>query len=114
MFCVLVLNPIALLEQLKHSLTLSDADKPEQLLEEVSLDGVVQFIQSGKCKNIVTLAGAGISTCEYLSKMLAASGIFCAVLRELPADIYLLFSHTLHSVQFDYLHREAMCGEKLA
>ena len=36
-----------------------------QVLEEVSLDGVVKWIQSEQCKNIITLAGAGISTCKY-------------------------------------------------
>ncbi|RXG69854.1 hypothetical protein Avbf_06997 [Armadillidium vulgare] len=30
--------------------------------DEVSVDGVVSYIKSGKCKNIITLAGAGIST----------------------------------------------------
>lgn len=34
----------------------------DQVLEEVSLDGVVKWIQSERCKNIITLAGAGIST----------------------------------------------------
>ncbi|KAL7645609.1 UNVERIFIED_CONTAM: hypothetical protein RMT77_003995 [Armadillidium vulgare] len=34
----------------------------EKVLDEVSVDGVVSYIKSGKCKNIITLAGAGIST----------------------------------------------------
>ncbi|CAG4931328.1 unnamed protein product [Parnassius apollo] len=34
----------------------------EQVLEEVSLDGIVKWIKSEKCKNIITLSGAGIST----------------------------------------------------
>ncbi|KAK8749111.1 hypothetical protein OTU49_015678, partial [Cherax quadricarinatus] len=33
-----------------------------QVLEEVNIDGVVKFIKSGQCKNIITMAGAGIST----------------------------------------------------
>jgi NAD-dependent deacetylase sirtuin 2 len=37
--------------------------KPEQLLPEVNFDGVVKYILDGKCKNIITMAGAGISTC---------------------------------------------------
>lgn len=37
----------------------------EQVLEEVSLDGIVKWIQSDKCKNIITLSGAGISTCKW-------------------------------------------------
>ncbi|KPJ18039.1 NAD-dependent deacetylase sirtuin-2 [Papilio machaon] len=34
----------------------------EQVLEEVSVDGIVKWIKSEKCKNIITLSGAGIST----------------------------------------------------
>ena len=43
------------------------AGKPaevEQVLDEVSFEGVARFIKSGKCKNIVTMVGAGISTCK--------------------------------------------------
>ena len=36
----------------------------EQLLEEVTFDGVAKYISSDKCKNIIVMAGAGISTCE--------------------------------------------------
>ena len=39
-----------------------EGEKPEQLLEEVTLDGVAKYIREGKAKNIVTMAGAGIST----------------------------------------------------
>ncbi|KAJ8713878.1 hypothetical protein PYW08_007498 [Mythimna loreyi] len=35
---------------------------PDQVLEEVNLDGIVKWIKSERCKNIITLAGAGIST----------------------------------------------------
>ncbi|MCI4390671.1 hypothetical protein PGIGA_G00125320 [Pangasianodon gigas] len=34
----------------------------EKVLDELSLDGVARYIQSGKCKNIVCMVGAGIST----------------------------------------------------
>lgn len=37
----------------------------EQVLDEVNLDGIVKWIKSERCKNIITLAGAGISTCKY-------------------------------------------------
>ncbi|KAL3288092.1 hypothetical protein HHI36_002543 [Cryptolaemus montrouzieri] len=33
-----------------------------QILDEQSLDGIVKYIQENKCKNIITMAGAGIST----------------------------------------------------
>lgn len=36
-----------------------------RVLETVDLDGVVKWINSERCKNIITLAGAGISTCKY-------------------------------------------------
>ncbi|XP_047246668.1 NAD-dependent protein deacetylase sirtuin-2 [Girardinichthys multiradiatus] len=34
----------------------------EKVLDELSLDGVARYINSGKCKNIICLVGAGIST----------------------------------------------------
>lgn len=35
-----------------------------KILDEVNLDGIVKWIKSERCKNIITLAGAGISTCK--------------------------------------------------
>ncbi|OWF38413.1 NAD-dependent protein deacetylase sirtuin-2-like isoform X2 [Mizuhopecten yessoensis] len=49
-----------LMDLMKLSLGL--APTPEQLLETLDIDGVVNFIKSEKCKSIVTMAGAGIST----------------------------------------------------
>lgn len=34
----------------------------EQVLDEVNLDGIVKWIKSDRCKNVITLSGAGIST----------------------------------------------------
>ncbi|XP_030632640.1 NAD-dependent protein deacetylase sirtuin-2 [Chanos chanos] len=34
----------------------------EKVLDELSLEGVARYIQSGKCKNIICMVGAGIST----------------------------------------------------
>uniref|UniRef100_A0A3Q3FSM0 NAD-dependent protein deacetylase n=1 Tax=Labrus bergylta TaxID=56723 RepID=A0A3Q3FSM0_9LABR len=34
----------------------------EKVLDELTLDGVARYINSGKCKNIVCMVGAGIST----------------------------------------------------
>lgn len=34
----------------------------DQVLDEVNLDGIVKWIKNERCKNIITLAGAGIST----------------------------------------------------
>ncbi|XP_048586494.1 NAD-dependent protein deacetylase sirtuin-2 isoform X2 [Nematostella vectensis] len=40
----------------------SEKEKPEQLLDEVSFEGVANYIKSGKCKHIIVMTGAGIST----------------------------------------------------
>lgn len=43
----------------------SEAPVPvENVLDEVTLDGIVKWIKSDRCKNIITLSGAGISTCK--------------------------------------------------
>uniref|UniRef100_A0A8C8BYN3 NAD-dependent protein deacetylase n=1 Tax=Oncorhynchus tshawytscha TaxID=74940 RepID=A0A8C8BYN3_ONCTS len=34
----------------------------EKVLDELTLEGVASYIQSGKCKNIICMVGAGIST----------------------------------------------------
>ncbi|KOB70063.1 NAD-dependent deacetylase sirtuin 2-like protein [Operophtera brumata] len=34
----------------------------EKVLDDVNIDGIVKWIQSEKCKNVITLSGAGIST----------------------------------------------------
>ena len=52
----------------KKSLKITGSEeKPEQKLEQLDLDGVAKYIADGKCKKIITMAGAGISTCEKLS-----------------------------------------------
>ena len=33
-----------------------------QILSSLDLDGIVEFMKSDKCQNIITMAGAGIST----------------------------------------------------
>ena len=44
----------------------SDEPKPESLLEEVTFEGIAKYINSDKCQKIVTMAGAGISTCKLI------------------------------------------------
>ena len=52
----------------KRSLGLGDPSPPEdKILTEPNLDAIIEYIKSGKCKNIVTMAGAGISTCKLSS-----------------------------------------------
>uniref|UniRef100_A0A8D0GET9 NAD-dependent protein deacetylase sirtuin-2 n=1 Tax=Sphenodon punctatus TaxID=8508 RepID=A0A8D0GET9_SPHPU len=38
------------------------SDKPEKVLEELTLEGVSKFLQSERCKSVVCLVGARIST----------------------------------------------------
>jgi hypothetical protein len=35
-----------------------------QVLTEASVDGVIKYIQEHNCRNVITMAGAGISTCK--------------------------------------------------
>jgi hypothetical protein len=35
-----------------------------QILDDSTLHGVVKYIQEKKCTKIITMAGAGISTCK--------------------------------------------------
>ena len=46
-------------ECLKETLQLRDAP---QRLAEVSFGGVTRYIKAGKARNVITMAGAGIST----------------------------------------------------
>lgn len=43
------------------------AEKPEQLLKTVDFEGVADFIKTKKDCKIITMAGAGISTCKFPS-----------------------------------------------
>lgn len=38
------------------------SEKPEKALDELTLEGVARFMQNEKCKNVVCMVGAGIST----------------------------------------------------
>lgn len=51
-----------MLRGLLHSVGQDENKQQEQLLEEVNFNGIVKYIQSNKCKNIVVMVGAGIST----------------------------------------------------
>lgn len=45
----------------------AEASSPaEQVLDEVNLDGIVKWIKGDRCKNVITLSGAGISTGIHL------------------------------------------------
>ncbi|XP_069500316.1 NAD-dependent protein deacetylase sirtuin-2 isoform X2 [Ambystoma mexicanum] len=38
------------------------SEKPEKVLDELTIEGVAKFMQNEKCKNVVCMVGAGIST----------------------------------------------------
>ncbi|XP_005104358.1 NAD-dependent protein deacetylase sirtuin-2 isoform X1 [Aplysia californica] len=54
------MDMFSLSEYLARSLGLRE--KPESRLVEISLAGIAKFLASEECKNVVTMAGAGIST----------------------------------------------------
>ena len=43
---------------------ISNEPTPECLLDEMTLAGIAKYIASDKCQKIITMAGAGISTCK--------------------------------------------------
>lgn len=47
---------------LMSKLHLGEAEDAPKVLDEVTVAAIVKYIQSGQCKNIITMAGAGIST----------------------------------------------------
>lgn len=58
----------ALRQYLAEKLGFVDSDKSDtpkvKVLDDVSLDGVVDYFKTKGCKNVITMAGAGISTCK--------------------------------------------------
>lgn len=39
-----------------------DSERKPKVLSETSIDGIIKYIEEGRCKNLITMAGAGIST----------------------------------------------------
>lgn len=40
-------------------------NNPHKVLRELSIDGIVEYIKEKENCKIITMAGAGISTCEF-------------------------------------------------
>ncbi|XP_077520816.1 sirtuin 2 isoform X1 [Amblyomma americanum] len=59
-------QPTDLLSHLSHflyqKLGLGNDEEPVHILDEPSVAGIVRYIKGGKCKNIIAMIGAGIST----------------------------------------------------
>ena len=53
-----------MLKYFSRAMGISNEPPPESVLEEVTFEGIAKYIASEKCQKIVTMAGAGISTCE--------------------------------------------------
>ncbi|XP_075721973.1 sirtuin 2 isoform X4 [Rhipicephalus microplus] len=47
---------------LYQKLRFGNDEEPVHILDEPTIDGIVRYIKSGKCKNIIAMIGAGIST----------------------------------------------------
>ena len=60
-----VFSVLALFEAFAISLGLREEPKFETLLDSVDFNGIIKYIKDKKATNIITMAGAGISTCKY-------------------------------------------------
>lgn len=47
--------------------------KPGAILNDTTVESVVEYIRSGKCRKIVIMVGAGISTCMFILLSFGAS-----------------------------------------
>lgn len=65
MKCSVLFFYFLVLRSLTASLGLKE--KPPSKLEEVTFAGIAEYLASDQCKNVITMAGAGISTCECIS-----------------------------------------------
>ncbi|KAF2364973.1 Sirtuin family [Trinorchestia longiramus] len=52
----------SLMSLLEQKLNFKKTDEEPQILSSVDVDGIVDFMKSDKCRNVITMAGAGIST----------------------------------------------------
>ncbi|XP_065057619.1 NAD-dependent protein deacetylase sirtuin-2-like [Rhopilema esculentum] len=48
--------------QTRFGISADDEPKREPVIEEFTLNGIAKYIKEGKCKNIIVMTGAGIST----------------------------------------------------
>uniref|UniRef100_A0A8C9AIV5 NAD-dependent protein deacetylase sirtuin-2 n=1 Tax=Prolemur simus TaxID=1328070 RepID=A0A8C9AIV5_PROSS len=52
------------------SQTLSLGTQKERLLDELTLEGVARYMQSERCRRVICLVGAGISTCNIPDRLI--------------------------------------------
>ncbi|GAM21286.1 hypothetical protein SAMD00019534_044610, partial [Acytostelium subglobosum LB1] len=87
--------------------------KPERLaMESKSLDGLVQYIKSGSCKNVVVLTGAGISVSAGIPDFRTPGiGLYDSV-----AHFNLPFKEAVFDIDYFKVHPEpffSVCREML-
>lgn len=51
-------------------------DESQSVLRNLSLDGIVEYIKENANCKIITMAGAGISTCKYILKLYSTYILF--------------------------------------
>ena len=56
---------------------LGEHPPPDKVIEDLSLDGIAEYIKSEQVHNIIVMAGAGISTCKYYNIMAGAGLSTC-------------------------------------
>lgn len=92
-----------------------ESSKPEQFLSEVTFNGVAEFINSSKCKNIVVLCGAGISTAAGIPDFRSpGSGLYDNLQKyDLPSpqSIFEISYFNENPVPFFMLAKELYPGE---
>ncbi|XP_075956559.1 NAD-dependent protein deacetylase sirtuin-2 [Anarhichas minor] len=94
------------------TLGLGSADK---VLDELTLDGVAQYIKSGKCKNIICMVGAGISTSAGIPDFRSpGTGLYANLLKynlPYPEAIFQIDYFKKHPEPFFALAKELYPGQ---
>ncbi|XP_061924617.1 NAD-dependent protein deacetylase sirtuin-2-like isoform X1 [Entelurus aequoreus] len=87
----------------------------EKVLDDLTLEGVAQYILSGKCKNIICLAGAGISTSAGIPDFRSpGTGLYANLQKynlPYPEAIFQLDYFKKHPEPFFALAKELFPGE---
>lgn len=64
-----------------------------QILNATALDGVVAYINQKGCKHIITMSGAGISTCKYQYFCVYLESMSYARLNLMQVQEFQIFAH---------------------
>uniref|UniRef100_A0A671KL47 NAD-dependent protein deacetylase sirtuin-2 n=1 Tax=Sinocyclocheilus anshuiensis TaxID=1608454 RepID=A0A671KL47_9TELE len=87
----------------------------EKVLDELTLDGVARYILSGKCKNIICMVGAGISTSAGIPDFRSpGTGLYANLQKynlPYPEAIFQIDYFKIHPEPFFALARELYPGQ---